>query len=160
MTFFTIKVLHLLGAAVLFGTGLGIAFFTWAGWLLARRVDSIDLLRGILSLTVIADAVFTAVAVVVQPITGAALWWLAGGDWAHRWFLTVSALYIFVGACWLPVVFIQIRLRDAAHRAPNIRALGIGFHRAFRLWFALGIPAFVAVIALFALMVLRGRFPA
>jgi len=159
MTYLVIKWLHLLGAAVLFGTGLGIAFFAWFGSRRALREHDIGLMRGVLSLTVTADAVFTATAAVAQPITGFALWRMTGGAWTGSWLWTVLAVYTFVGCCWLPVVWLQIRLRDAARAAASVRELDASFHRCFAIWFALGWPAFIAVLALFGLMLARGYFP-
>ena len=156
MTYLFLKWLHLLGAAVLFGTGLGIAFFAWFGSRLALRNGNLGLLQGVLRLTVIADAVFTAPAAVLQPVTGLLLWHLAGGGWSSPWVLGVLGLYALVGACWLPVVVLQIRLRDRALAVASVQELGPQFHRTFRLWFILGWPAFAAVLALFALMLLRG----
>lgn len=159
MTYLAVKWLHLLGAAVLFGTGMGIAFFAWFGYRRAMREGNLGLLRGVLSLTVIADAVFTATASVLQPVTGAALWHLTGGRWTAPWIWTVLAVYVFVGACWLPVVWLQLRLRDDALAAVSIGQLPARFHRRFAVWFALGWPAFAGVLVLFALMLLRGYFP-
>lgn len=156
MTYLFIKWLHLLGAAVLLGTGIGIAFFAWFGYRMALRDNNLGLLRGVLVLTVRADAVFTAVAAVAQPVTGLALWWMAGGRWPSPWLAWVLGAYALVGACWLPVVVLQIRLRDAALSAPSISALDERFHARFRLWFVLGCPAFVAMLGLFALMLARG----
>jgi len=159
MTYLFLKWLHLLGAAVLFGTGLGIAFFAWFGSRRALREQDLGLLRGILRLTVTADAVFTATAAALQPLTGAALWWLAGGRWSSPWLVTVLALYVFVGLCWLPVVRLQIQLRDDAIAAPSVAQLPARFHRRFALWFVLGWPAFLGVMLLFALMLMPGWFP-
>ena len=156
MTYLILKSLHILGAAVLLGTGIGIAYFAWFGYRLARRDDSIETLRSVLALTVTADAAFTATAAVAQPITGAALWYLAANDWTHPWIWLVIALYVAVGLCWLPVVVLQMRLRDAARVAPCVADLGPEFHRRFRLWFALGVPAFLLMIALVVVMVFRG----
>jgi uncharacterized membrane protein len=156
MMYLAIKWLHLIGAAVLFGTGLGIAFFAWFGSRMALRENNLGLLQGVLRLTVRADTLFTAVAAALQPVTGIALWRMAGGAWDSPWLLWVAALYVFVGACWLPVVALQIRLRDAAVSASSIAALDASFHRRFRLWFILGWPAFAGVLALFALMLMRG----
>ena len=155
MTFLLLRLLHILGAAILLGTGLGIAFFAWFGYRLAVRQDDIGLLRGVLGLTVVADTVFTATAAIVQPITGIALWRMTVNDWSHPWFLSVLALYVGVGLCWLPVVKLQIRLRDAARTAASIAALDLGFHRSFKRWFMLGVPAFVLMLVLMALMVFR-----
>lgn len=156
MTYLIVKWLHLLGAAVLFGTGMGIAFFAWFGYRRAMREGSIALLRGVLSLTVTADTWFTATAAVLQPVTGLTLWHLSGGSWHSPWLAWVLAAYVFVGICWLPVVVLQIRLRDAALAAPSTAALDARFHRRFALWFALGWPAFAAMLVLFALMLARG----
>jgi uncharacterized membrane protein len=155
MSYFALKWLHLLGASVLFGTGMGIAFFAWFGYRRAMRQGSLGLLQGVLALTVTADLVFTAVAALVQPLTGVALWAMQGGAWDSRWLWWVFGLYAFVGACWLPVVVLQIRLRDAAVAASSTATLGSHFHALFRWWFALGVPAFVGVLILFALMVGR-----
>lgn len=158
MTYLALKYLHLIGAAVLFGTGMGIAFFAWFGYRRAMREGDLGLLRGVLGLTVTADTVFTATAAALQPVTGLLLWWLAGGDWRSPWLVWVFAVYVFVGACWLPVVALQIRLRNAARAASSIGALDPRFHHWFRLWFALGWPAFAGVLVLFALMLGRSWF--
>lgn len=156
MSYLAVKSLHLLGASVLFGTGLGIAFFAWFGYRMAMREGDIGLLRGVLRLTVMADMVFTASAAILQPITGLALWAMQGGQWPSRWLIGVLAVYAFVGACWLPVVVMQIRLRDAALAAPTTLELSRQFHARFRRWFILGWPAFAAVLLLFGLMIGRG----
>ena len=158
MTYLVLKWLHLLGSSILFGTGLGIAFFAWFGYRRAMRTGDIGLLRGVLSLTVIADAVFTATAALLQPVTGAILWRMTGGSWTAPWLLAVAAVYVFVGLCWLPVVWLQVKLRDDALAAPGVDQLPPHFHRRFRTWFALGWPAFLGVMVLFALMLLRGAF--
>lgn len=160
MTYLVARWLHLLGASILFGTGLGIAFFAWFGYRRALREGNIGLLRGVLSLTVIADAVFTATAALFQPVTGAMLWRMTGGSWTAPWLLTVLAVYVLVGACWLPVVWLQLRLRDDALAAAGIGQLPERFHRRFTVWLALGWPAFAGVLVLFALMLARGWFAA
>jgi uncharacterized membrane protein len=158
MTYLVLMWLHLLGSAILFGTGLGIAFFAWFGYRMAMRQGNLGLLQGVLTLTVIADTVFTAVAAVLQPVTGLALFFLTGGQWTSRWLWWVLGVYVFVGLCWLPVVAIQIRLRDAARAARTIGEIGPAFHRLFAVWFVLGWPAFAGVMVLFALMLGRGYF--
>ena len=159
MIYLLLKTLHIIGAAVLFGTGIGIAFFAWFGYRRALRDGSIELLRGVLALTVIADAVFTATAAVIQPVTGAALWYLTVNDWSHPWIWVVTALYLGVGLCWLPVVVLQMKLSAAARDAATFGALGPVFHRHFKIWFALGVPAFIMMTALIFMMVFRGFWP-
>jgi uncharacterized membrane protein len=158
VTYLWIKWLHILGSAILFGTGLGIAFFAWFGYRRGMQEGNIGLVQGVLRLTVLADTVFTATAAVLQPITGFVLWRMTGGQWPDRWLAWVAALYVFVGACWLPVVGLQIRLRDAALRAQTVGHLDTRFHRRFQVWFALGWPAFLGVLGLFGLMLARGYF--
>jgi uncharacterized membrane protein len=140
-----LKLIHILGATVLFGTGLGIAFFM----LMAHRTRDAALIAHTARIVVIADAVFTATAVIVQPISGAALIWLLGYAWSEPWIVASLALYLLAGLCWLPVVWIQIRLRnlaaDAARRGEQPSA---EYRRLFRIWFALGWPAFLTVIAI------------
>jgi uncharacterized membrane protein len=156
MNYLLIKLLHIFGAAVLFGTGLGIAFFMWFGCREALHHGHIDLLRGVLRWTVIADTVFTASAALLQPLTGLTLYQMEGLPWSNPWLWIVIGLYLFVGVCWLPVVALQIRLRNAAIAAPDIPSLPAQFHRDLKSWFALGWPAFGAMLVLLAMMVFRG----
>jgi len=147
-----LKFAHILGAAVLFGTGLGIAFFM----LMAHRSGNPAIIAHVAGRVVLADMVFTATAVILQPLTGAALIVLAGHDAFAFWIVASIALYVLTGACWLPVVWMQARMRDLARTAAETGgALPQRYHRLYRLWFALGWPAFAAVIGIFALMVWR-----
>ena len=154
-TYLLLKTMHVVSAAVLLGTGAGIAFFTWFGYRLALRTGSIESLRNTLRLTVLGDLVFTSVAVVVQPLTGALMMRQAGWSFTSDWFIAVVALYLGTGACWLPVVWIQYRLRHVALGCDSTQGLPASFHRAFLIWFALGIPAFTMVLLLFWLMVAK-----
>lgn len=147
------KTAHILSAAILFGTGFGIAFFCWFGYRSALRSGEISALRAILRLTVIADACLTAPAVVFQALSGLMLMHLLGWPVGSTWSMAVWSLYVLVGICWLPVVAIQVYLRREAERAASINALPTRFYRWFHWWFALGIPAFTAVVAIFYLMV-------
>lgn len=149
------RLLHILGSTVLFGTGAGIAFFAWFGYRRAMRFGEIDGLRAVLWLTVIADAVFTAPAVVLQLVSGLKLMYLNGWAFDSPWARAAIGLFTAVGLLWLPVVVIQILMSRAAERAPSIAALRPGFHRSFTLWFVLGVPAFLLVLVLFYLMVAK-----
>ena len=145
-----LKLAHVIGAAVLFGTGAGIAFFM----LMAHRTRNAAAIAVTARIVVIADAIFTASAVVAQPITGAALAWTIGYSLTEPWIVLSLALYLLVGLCWAPVVWIQRRLRDlAADAAARNAALPTRYFVLFRIWFALGWPAFLGVIAIFALMI-------
>jgi uncharacterized membrane protein len=150
-----LKLIHILGATVLFGTGLGVAFFMW----MAHRTSDAATIAQTARIVVIADALFTATAVIVQPLSGALLAWSIGYSLWEPWIAVSLALYVVVGLCWLPVVWIQIELRNLAFAATRDRApLPPRYHWLFRIWLALGWPAFLGVIAIFALMVWKPRF--
>jgi uncharacterized membrane protein len=141
-----LKFLHVLGAATLIGTGAGIAFFM----LLAARSGDRQLVAGTARLVVLADWVFTAPAVLVQFATGMLLMEVGGYRYGSPWFLAALALFLFIGCCWLPVVVIQYRLRARA-----TEPLGEEFKRLMRLWVALGVPAFGAILVLLWLMIAK-----
>jgi uncharacterized membrane protein len=147
-----LKFAHVIGACVLFGTGLGIAFFMW----MAHRTADAAIVAATARIVVVADAVFTASAVIAQPLTGAALAWTMGYSLREPWIVASFVLYLGVGACWLPVVCIQLRLRDlAAASRDRGTPLPAAYHRLFRIWFTLGWPAFAGVIAIFVLMIAK-----
>ncbi len=149
------KTAHIISAAILFGTGFGTAFFCWFGYRCALRTGDIATLRTALRLTVIADACFIAPAVLFQAGSGVVLMQLLGWPLGSPWSLAAWGLFVFVGACWLPVVGIQLRLSKEALRAVSVDTLPERFHHLFWLWFALGVPAFAAVVAMFYLMVAK-----
>jgi uncharacterized membrane protein len=147
--YLALKLLHILGSTVLFGTGLGIAFFMF----MAHRSGDPAAIAHTARTVVLADAVFTATAVVLQPLTGWGLMAMTGVAITAFWIRATLVLYIFVGLCWLPVVWIQLKMRDiAAEAAGKGKALPARYHSYFRVWFWLGWPAFIGVIAIFALM--------
>ncbi len=150
--YFLLKFVHVIGAAVLLGTGAGIAFFM----LMAHLSRSPTLIAGVARIVVVADFIFTATAVVLQPITGIALAHVVGYPLTQGWIVLSIILYIVTGAFWLPVVWIQMRLRALAEQAVTSgSALPNAYHRLFRIWFAFGFPAFGAVVAIFWLMIVR-----
>ena len=144
--------LHVIGACVLLGTGAGIAFFM----LMAHRTGDAGVIAHTAGVVVIADLVFTASAVVLQPITGLWLAYLVGWPLREGWVALSLALYVLTGLFWLPVVWIQMRLRDLAQSAAeNAHPLPSRYHRLFQIWFACGVPAFCAVLAILWLMLKR-----
>jgi uncharacterized membrane protein len=147
-----LKFLHVVGATVLLGTGAGIAFFM----LMAHRSGDVAVVAGVTRIVVIADYVFTATAVVAQPVTGVLLARSVGYSLGEGWILASIALYIFTGLFWLPVVWMQSRMRTLAAQAARDRTELPGeYHRWFRWWFAFGFPAFAAVLLIFWLMIAR-----
>jgi len=152
LAYLALKFLHVIGAAVLLGTGAGIAFFM----LLAHRTGSAATIPGVARMVVVADFLFTATAVVVQPITGVLLAWIVGYSLLDGWIVLSIGLYLLTGAFWLPVVWMQMRMRDlAAQAVREFTPLPGEYYRLFRLWFAFGFPAFAAVLAIFWLMLAK-----
>jgi uncharacterized membrane protein len=149
---FLIETLHVIGATVLLGTGAGIAFFM----LMADRTRDARLIAHTAGVVVLADVLFTATAIVLQPITGAALAALEGQPLGQGWILLSLALYVVAGVFWLPVVWLQMRMRDLARAAAATgEPLPAAYHRLYRVWFAFGFPAFAAVIGIIWLMVAK-----
>lgn len=151
-TFAVLKLIHILSATVLFGTGLGTAFVMWR----ADRTGDLPAIAVTARHVVLADFLFTAPAVVVQPVSGVLLALEAGYGFTEPWLLAAIGLYLLAGACWLMVVRLQLRLRDLAEAARAAsEPLPASYHRAMGLWFALGWPALASILAIFALMVFR-----
>jgi uncharacterized membrane protein len=152
LTYYFLKYLHIIGASVLLGTGAGIAFFMLA----AHRTADPAVIASVARIVVISDFIFTASAVAVQPITGLLLAWWVGYSLTEGWLVVSIILYVVIGAFWLPVVFMQIRMRDLALEATVARKpLPTAYHQLFWRWFLCGFPAFAAVLAIFWLMIVR-----
>lgn len=152
MLYFVLKFVHVIGAAVLLGTGAGIAFFM----LMAHLDGRPAVVAGVARIVVKADFLFTASAVVVQPITGILLILNVGYSPHETWIVTSIALYLVTGAFWLPVVWMQMRIRDLAVAAVRTGTpLPPAYHRLFGWWFAFGFPAFASVLAIFWLMIVK-----
>ncbi|WP_395943194.1 DUF2269 family protein [Brevundimonas sp.] len=153
--YFLLKIIHILSGAVLFGTGAGIAFFM----LRAHATKDARTVAEVGRIVVMADFVFTASAVVVQPISGLGLIHLQGWSLTSPWLLAAYVLYVLIGVCWLPVVWIQYRMMTLAEQVADAgAALPAAYHRLFRWWFGLGWPAFAGVLAIYWLMVAKPEF--
>lgn len=155
MDYTTLKTLHILSAIFLFGTGFGSAFYKF----FTDRSGSLESIAMTNRLVVWADWLFTTPTVILQPLTGYAMVYLAGWPPTSPWLLAALGLYLLAGFCWLPVVVLQIRMRDAAGQALRRgTALPAAYQRWRRLWFWLGIPAFIAMVLAVVLMVLKPSF--
>jgi uncharacterized membrane protein len=152
MFYLALKILHVIGATVIFGTGTGITFFM----LMAHRTSDAAFIGRTARVVVIADWLFTATAVAVQPITGYLLMRQTGVQFGDSWMAVSLVLYAMAGIFWLPVIWMQARMRDLALAAAAARApLPAQYHRLFRLWFLFGFPGFGAVLAIIVLMVAK-----
>ena len=147
-----LKIMHVISAAVLFATGIGTAFYM----LYANFQKDIQLIAEVTRQVVIADALFTGISGIIQPATGFAMVYLKGYSLLSLWLLGSIIGYGVAGACWLPVVYLQIRCRDLAFTALNTRTpLPPLYYRYFKSWCLLGIPAFLALTVTFFLMTNR-----
>ena len=151
-----IRVAHVLGACVLIGTGSGIAFFM----VMAHRSGDPAAIAQTASIVVVADMLFTATAALAQPVTGFLLARGLGWSLTEGWLVVSLSLYVLIGVFWLPVVLLQIHMRDEARSvARSGGALTARYHKLYRIWFACGIPAFTSIIVLLWLMVVRPAIP-
>lgn len=152
MDYVVVKWLHVLSSTLLFGTGIGSAFYL----LFTSLSRDVAATARVTRLVVWADWLFTATTAVFQPLSGWYLIKLLGLPWTTPWVAWSLGLYVLAIACWLPVVWLQMRLRDEAALALREgNALGPGYWQAFRYWVALGVPAFFAFLAIFYLMVAK-----
>ncbi len=142
-----IKLLHIVSATILFGTGLGIAYFMLKAYLSGNK----DTMAITTKNVVLADWIFTSPAVAIQLASGLWLTWQIGISFDSVWFVLVAGLFVLVGACWVPVVWIQIRIRDAMADEGNEGEC----RRLMQGWMTLGAIAFACVLALFFLMVFK-----
>ena len=147
-----VRLLHVLGACVLIGTGAGIAFFM----VMAHRTRDPASIAHTAGIVVIADMLFTATAAIAQPITGIVLARHLGWPIFDGWIAVSLGLYVFIGLFWLPVVSIQVKMREEARASAQSGApLTSRYMRLYRIWFACGVPAFLAIVALLWLMIVR-----
>lgn len=152
MAYLLLKYLHVLGATVLLGTGMGIAFFMWR----AHRSGDAAYIARTAETVVVADFLFTATAVAAQPVTGFLLAWQMGLPTTEGWVMASLVLYAVAGLFWLPVISFQMRMRDLAKEASvQGTPLPAEYHRLFRRWFIFGFPAFGAVAAIIWLMIAK-----
>ena len=155
LTYLWLKWAHILSATVLLGTGLAIYYFKYR----ADRSGDLAVIAGVSRLTVTADSLFTAPAVVIQLVTGVWLVHLRGLSLTEGWVLASLVLYFLVGACWLPVLVLQIRMRDIAQRClATGAALPAEYERYRHIWTLLGWPAFGAILVIVYLMIFKPAF--
>jgi uncharacterized membrane protein len=152
MLYLFIEYLHVLGAIVILGTGTGIAFFM----LMAHRSRDAVFIAKTAEVVVIADFIFTLSAVTLQPVTGGLLMWMSSTAITEGWLLTSLLLYAVAGAFWVPVIFMQVEMRDLARVAAASGApLPSRYFTLFRRWFLFGIPGFGSVMAILWLMIAK-----
>lgn len=150
-----LKLVHILSATLLFGTGLGTAFYMWR----ADRTKDMAVIASVSKNVVLADWIFTTPAVIIQPLSGLALAHLAGIPLSTSWVVVSLVLFVLVGLCWLPVVWLQSQVAKGSQAACQSGVAPQYPHRRYmRWWYALGWPAFLGVIGIFYMMVVRPSF--
>jgi uncharacterized membrane protein len=150
--YFLVKYLHVLGSIVILGTGTGIAFFM----LMAHVSRDAAFIVRTAATVVIADMLFTLTAVILQPVTGAILMEMSSTTLAERWLLTSLGLYAVAGLFWIPVIFMQIEMRNLASAAvAQHQPLPPRYFALFRRWFLFGIPGFGSVMIILWLMIAK-----
>lgn len=155
MDYLLVKTLHILSATLLFGTGLGSVFYKWR----ADKSADLPAIAVTNKNVVLADWLFTTPAIIVQPISGLFLMAKQGYAVTEPWILISIILYVIAGLCWLPVVVLQIKMRDLAYSAlHSTLPLPDKYQRFNRIWFWLGVPAFLCVITVYVLMVTKLTF--
>ena len=152
MDVIVVKFLHILSSTFLFGTGVGTAFYL----LVASRSRDVRVVAAIARYVVVADWIFTATTIVFQPISGLYLAHRLGYPLTSTWLYWSIVLFVIAALCWLPVVWIQMRLRDmAVEAADRGEALPLRYHGYLGVWAALGVPALISFLTIFYLMVAR-----
>jgi uncharacterized membrane protein len=152
MEYLVAKWLHILSSTLLFGTGLGSAYYMFC----ASRTREPKVAAAVASLVVRADWVFTTTTVIFQPLSGLYMARIAKLPLTTGWLFWTFVLYFLAGACWLPVVWMQIRMRRLAQAAVRENTpLPEAYFRLLRWWTALGVPAFAAMVVVFWLMVAK-----
>jgi uncharacterized membrane protein len=152
MSYELLKYLHILGATVILGAGSGIAFFM----LMAHMSGDVEFIARTSGVVVVADILFTASAVVLQPISGYLLTQQIGASLTEKWVFWSLVLYLVAGMFWLPVVWMQAKMRDIARAAAaDKQPLPKSYHRLFRTWFVFGFPGFGSVMAIIWLMIAK-----
>ncbi|WP_417578796.1 DUF2269 family protein [Nitrincola sp.] len=150
-SYLLLKLIHIVSAVVVAGTGTGIAFFMF----MANRSSNLPAIAVTARHVVLADWLFTAPAVVLQLVSGVLLMMKLGYSFTSTWFFIVMALFVFIGVCWIPVIFIQYKLKALADSSLKSGVLDPNFKSMMRWWTALGVPAFIAIVLIFWLMVFK-----
>ncbi len=150
MDYLAIKWLHILSATLMFGTGFGTAFYMF----FVNRSGNVQAMAVVTRLVAKADWWFTTPAVIIQPLSGLWMIHLAGFPFTSTWIVWSIALYVLAGVCWLPVVWLQLRMRDmAVAAAQSGEALPARYWQYEKIWTDLGFPAIAALLVVYWLMV-------
>lgn len=155
MSYLLLKYLHLVSMVMLFGVGLGSAYYKW----LADKSNNLPHIAKNNQHVVTADWVFTTPAIIIQPLSGILLAGWSGWALDSAWIVASLVLYILAGCCWIPVVWLQLRMRDLSLLAlADKQPLPALYRQYARRWFWLGIPAFISMFLIMFLMIFKPAF--
>ncbi len=150
--YLAVKYLHVLGAIVILGTGSGIAFFM----VMAHVSRDAAFIARTASVVVLGDMIFTLSAVIAQPVTGGILMTISSTAPTESWLLASLVLYAVAGLFWVPVIFMQMEMRDLARVATEkSQPLPPRYLVLFRRWLLFGIPGFGSVMMILYLMIAK-----
>lgn len=147
MDYLTLKIIHILSATIMIGTGLGSAFYLFVSY----KTALFTTVKDVLKIVIIADLIFTTPSVIVQLVTGLML-----ADRLNltntRWYWVVLSISFLVLVLWLGAVVIQYRLKRIIIDKKSLPAL---FDKLMSIWFYLGVPSFGLAIFLYYLMIYK-----
>ena len=147
-----VKWLHVVSSTILFGLGLGTAYYMLLAWRSRQTIVATAVGR----MVVKADWIFTTTSGLVQPLSGIALVLMGGWDPWAGWLVMTYVLYAVAFFCWVPVVMLQIRATRLAKEAAAAGGnLPESYDAAMRVWYRLGWPAFMALLIIFLLMIAK-----
>ncbi len=150
--YIAVKWVHIVSSTILFGFGAGSAYYFWAAHL-THEARTIAKVAKLIART---DILFTGISGIVQPVTGLMLALMSGIDLGASWLVAAYALYALAFACWVPVVWLQMRAAKLAQAAAETDGvLSDEYRKVMRTWFMLGWPAFLALLIIFGLMIAK-----
>jgi uncharacterized membrane protein len=152
-----IKFVHLVGAAAMLGTWLGVAIFM----LLAHRSDNPSVVAVTSRFAVTVQLRVMIAAVAIQPISGFALAGAIGVSPVGEFWLVLSLpIYALIVAAWIVALRTEIRIRDLTRQAAlDSVPLSEPYRALFRRYSAFTWPALAGTVVLFLLMTWQPKLP-
>ncbi len=147
MSYPLLKLIHIISATIMIGTGLGSAFYLYFTY----KKGQVSTVKEVLKLVVTADTIFTTPSVVIQFITGLLLSNLLGFTYTN-WFWVVLSVSFVVLILWVRAALIQLKLKKILDKE---KSLTVQFHRLMKIWFYLGVPSFLGAVYIYYLMVYK-----
>lgn len=152
MFYLWLKYIHVLSSTILFGTGIGTACVMLYG----HYKKDIHAMAVINNYVVLGDWLFTGTSGVIQPLTGFWMVYLVGYPLKSLWLIGSIIGYVIAAICWFIVVHLQIKIKNITVQAAHDNSpLPKEYYFYFKWWFVLGWPAFISLLIVFYLMVMK-----